>query len=138
MYMYYEKKWSQNRSLGYTANDIKVRCFYRTRLYKLLSFWKEASKLIEANVFCTVWTHFFKNIFSNYVFMSLSTDQMTYLIYKDQKLYFFLVFRLTYYSPALFVYTPYKHQKSYSFSNVFRGYREATPGYNGLLFYSLL
>ena len=31
-----------------------------------------------------------------------------------------------------FLYTPWKHQKSFRFSDVFRGYRKATPGCNGL------
>ena len=32
----------------------------------------------------------------------------------------------------LLFYTPWKHQKTFSFSDVFRGYRKATPGCNGL------
>ena len=31
-----------------------------------------------------------------------------------------------------FLYTPSKHQKSFRFSDVFKGYRKATPGCNGL------
>ena len=37
-------------------------------------------------------------------------------------------FSLILYSPALSFYTPWKH----TFSDVFRGYRKATPGCNGL------
>ena len=32
----------------------------------------------------------------------------------------------------LLFYTPWKHQKTFRFSDVFRGYRKATPGCNGL------
>ena len=39
--------------------------------------------------------------------------------------------RLTHYSPVLLFYTPIKHQKNKMFY-VFRGYRKATPGCNGL------
>ena len=39
---------------------------------------------------------------------------------------------LTHYSPVLLFYTPWKHQKTFRFSDVFRGYRKATPGCNGL------
>ena len=40
--------------------------------------------------------------------------------------------QLTYHSPVLLFYTPRKHQKTFRFSDVFRGYRKATPGCNGL------
>ena len=39
---------------------------------------------------------------------------------------------LTYYSPVLLFYTPWKYQKTFRFSDIFRGYRKATPGCNGL------
>ena len=39
---------------------------------------------------------------------------------------------LTHYQPGLFFYTTWKHQKTFRFSDVFRGYRKATPGCNGL------
>ena len=35
-----------------------------------------------------------------------------------------------------FLYTPWKHQKTFSFSDVFRECRKATPGCNGLMAYS--
>ena len=38
---------------------------------------------------------------------------------------------LTHYSLVLLFYTPWKHQKTFRFS-VFRGYKKATPGCNGL------
>ena len=41
---------------------------------------------------------------------------------------------LTHYSPVLLSYIPWKHQKTFRFSDVFRGYRKATPGRNGLIF----
>ena len=40
--------------------------------------------------------------------------------------------RLTHYSPVLLFYIPWKHQKSFGFSDVFRGYRKANPGCNEL------
>ena len=39
---------------------------------------------------------------------------------------------LTHYSPVLLFYNPWKHQKIFRFSDVFRGYRKTTPGCNGL------
>ena len=39
---------------------------------------------------------------------------------------------LTHYSPVLLFNTPWKHQKTFRFSDVFRGYRKVTPGCNGL------
>ena len=39
---------------------------------------------------------------------------------------------LTDYSPVLLFGTPWKHQKTFRFSDVFRGYRKATSGCNGL------
>ena len=39
---------------------------------------------------------------------------------------------LTHYSPVLLFYTPWKHQKTFRFSGVFRGYRKATPVCYGL------
>ena len=39
---------------------------------------------------------------------------------------------LTHYSPVLLFYTPWKYQKTERFSDVFRGYRKATPSCNGL------
>ena len=51
-------------------------------------------------------------------------------------LFYFLVsvclLRLTLYRPMLLFHTPWKHQKTFRFSDVFRGYRKATPGCNGL------
>ena len=41
--------------------------------------------------------------------------------------------KLTHYSPVLLFYTPWKHQKIFRFSDVFRGYRKAMPGCNGLI-----
>ena len=40
--------------------------------------------------------------------------------------------RLTHYSPVLLFYTPWKHQKTFTFSDVFWGYWKATLGWNGL------
>ena len=34
--------------------------------------------------------------------------------------------------PGMLIYVPWKHQKSWTFSDVFRGYRLATSGCNGL------
>ena len=39
---------------------------------------------------------------------------------------------LTHYSPVFLFYTPWKYQKTLRFSDVFRGYRKATRGCNGL------
>ena len=39
---------------------------------------------------------------------------------------------LNHYSPVLHIYTLWKHQKIERFSDIFRGYRQATPGCNGL------
>ena len=47
-------------------------------------------------------------------------------------------FRLTHYSPMLLFYTPWKHKKTFRFSDVFRGYIKATTGCNGLIFTSSL
>ena len=40
---------------------------------------------------------------------------------------------LTHYSPVLLTYTPWKYQKIFRSSDVFRGCRKATPGCNGLI-----
>ena len=40
-------------------------------------------------------------------------------------------YRLTHYSPVLLFYTPWIHQKTFRFCDVFRGYRKAIPGCNG-------
>ena len=40
--------------------------------------------------------------------------------------------KLTHYSAVLLFYTPWKHLNTFRFSNIFRGYRKATPGCNGL------
>ena len=39
---------------------------------------------------------------------------------------------LTHNSSVLLFYTLYKHQKTFTFSDAFRGHRKATPGCNGL------
>ena len=39
---------------------------------------------------------------------------------------------LTHFSPVLLFYTPWKHQKTFRFFDVFRGNRKVTPGCNGL------
>ena len=44
---------------------------------------------------------------------------------------------LTHCIPVLLFYTNLKHQKTYSFSDFFRGYRKATPGCNGLSHFTL-
>ena len=41
--------------------------------------------------------------------------------------------KVTHYSPLLLFYTPWKHWKTFRFSDVFRWYRKATPGCNGLI-----
>ena len=40
--------------------------------------------------------------------------------------------KLTHYSPVLLFYTLWKHQKTFRFPGVFRGYRKPTPGCNKL------
>ena len=45
---------------------------------------------------------------------------------------FFIKAFLTHYRRVLLFYTPWKHQKTQRFSDVFRWYRKATPGCNGL------
>ena len=40
---------------------------------------------------------------------------------------------LTHYSLVLLFFTPWIHQKTFRFPDVFRGYRKATPGCNGLI-----
>ena len=51
-------------------------------------------------------------------------------------LFYFLasvcLLRLTLYRPMLLFHAPRKHQKTFRFSDVFGGYRKATPGCNGL------
>ena len=44
----------------------------------------------------------------------------------------FLELPLTHHSPLLLFYTPRKHQKTFRFPDVFRGYGKATPGCNRL------
>ena len=39
---------------------------------------------------------------------------------------------LTHYSPVLLFYMHWKYQNTFRFSDVFRGYRKATPGFNWL------
>ena len=39
---------------------------------------------------------------------------------------------LTHYRSVLLFYIPSKHQETFRFPDVFRGYRKATPGCNGL------
>ena len=51
---------------------------------------------------------------------------------KKYKLWAWAYFLLTHYNPVLLFYTPWKHQKTFRFPDVFRGYRKATPGCNGL------
>ena len=41
--------------------------------------------------------------------------------------------QLTHCSLVLLFYTPWKHQKTFMFSDLFRGYRKATPSCNGLI-----
>ena len=45
---------------------------------------------------------------------------------------FFIGWSLTHYSPVLLFYTPWKYQKIFRFSDVFRRYRKATPSCNEL------
>ena len=40
---------------------------------------------------------------------------------------------LIHYSPVLLFYNPWIHQKTWRFSDFFRGYKKATPGCNGLV-----
>ena len=40
---------------------------------------------------------------------------------------------LTHYRPVLLFYIPWKHQKTFRFSDVFKRYRKAKPGCNGLI-----
>ena len=42
-------------------------------------------------------------------------------------------FYLTHYSPVLLFYTPWKHHKTFRFSEVFKRHRKATLGCNGLI-----
>ena len=43
-----------------------------------------------------------------------------------------MINELTHYSSVLLFYTPMKHHKTQRFSDVFKEYRKATPGCNGL------
>ena len=40
---------------------------------------------------------------------------------------------LTHYSPVLLFYISWKHQKTFRFSDIFRGYKNTTPSCNGLI-----
>ena len=54
-------------------------------------------------------------------------------IFEQNFEWFLEKFLLTHYSPVLLFFTPWIHQKTFRFSDVFRGYRKATPGCNGLI-----
>ena len=60
------------------------------------------------------------------------TSQLTCSANQYIGLYIVWKAALTHYSPVLLFYIPWKHQKTLRFSDVFRGYRKATPGCNGL------
>ena len=57
-------------------------------------------------------------------FKAIETEKLLHRLNEDRL--------VTIYTPMLLIYTPEKHQKTFRFSDVFRGYRQATPGCNGL------
>ena len=67
-------------------------------------------------------------------FLIKSSSSQNQIFNKKQNSYVssFLVSCLIHYSLVLLFYTPWKLQKTFRFSDVFRGYRKATPGCNGL------
>ena len=77
--------------------------------------WSAVAKLSIIDI----WGKVFTNI-SNFPLLGLS------------QLCLGIVAKLIHYGPVLLSYTPWKHQKTFRFSDVFRGYRKATPGCNRL------
>ena len=57
-------------------------------------------------------------------FKAIETEKLLYCLNEDRP--------GTIYTPVLLIYTPGKHQKTVRFSDVFRGYSQATPGCNKL------
>ena len=52
--------------------------------------------------------------------------------------FYSLTLSLNPFQTSVACYTPWKHQKTFRFSDVFRGYRNATLGWNGLTYFSEL
>ena len=84
----------------------------------------------------------FCEIFKNICFLEhlqrLGSEDITIVFLKwifaliSTLIFFFTHYRLTHYNPVLLFYTPWKHQKTFRFSDVYRGYRKATLGCNGI------
>ena len=76
-----------------------------------------------------------KKTSQNFAYNDIGTNSFTFFISLDLN---FNQTYLTHYSPVLLFYTPWKHQKTFRFSDVFRGYIKATLGCNGLIKFHFL
>ena len=56
----------------------------------------------------------------------------TQVLTKSMNISNLVIATLTHYNPLLLFYTPWKHQITFRFSDVFRGCRKETPGCHGL------
>ena len=68
----------------------------------------------------------YQSIFTCFFFL-LQMNLFVYLDISNLRL------PLTHYISVLLFYTPWKHQKTFRFSDNFRGYRKVTPGCNRLI-----
>ena len=115
-------------------------CKFRFLSFLKSSFVCETKVLIfifYGKVFCKFILQFLKSLnYPSFWYWLLALGEM--LRYQDSKimmdeLYFSRVGNLTHSFPMLPFSTPWKHQKTFLFSDVFRGYRKAASGTNGLM-----
>ena len=90
--------------------------------YKILADWWNIIKMDCKNIFNIKKTHVMYH--SN-------------LLFGVWHICHFDTLSLTHYSPMLFFYTPWNHQKTFMFFNVFRGYIKAIPDCNRLIYIDL-
>ena len=101
-------------------NNLKTRTAINAKIsvFVIWNLWKFQC-LFETN-----WYSWYSNI----NLIKLLTKDFCYL---DNRI--IEVWCLTHHNLVLLLYTPWKNQKNFRFSSVFRRFRKATPGCNGLM-----
>ena len=115
--------------------------------------WKNSKDLdpVESLFVQFLYTHLYLITEYKYKYLWVLAPTLYKMQFEENKFFFFFFFfrcfilasclfwicyyllSLTYYNRVLLFYTPSKHQKTYRFFNVFRGYRKGTSGCNALM-----
>ena len=107
------------------VNICSTTFFMKLTLFSKAVYWNPAKMSFQE-------TFNINYYYYHYCYCTFVQYWQSQLTFKDITIFSHFWLTLTHCSPVLLIYTPWKHQKTFRFSDVFKGYRQAKPGCNGL------